>query len=345
MMDISKSHPTPEQFLSIIETQTMIARLGLDLEGVMAVVADRTQVLTAASGAVVEVVEGDEMVYRAATGSASGAQGLRLNKHTSLSGLCVRERTTLRCADTETDPRVDREACRRVGVRSMIVAPLFHDDAAVGVLKVLSREREAFDDTDVTVLELMTGLIAAAMFRASRTSSQALFHRATHDPLTGLASRALFLDRLNRVAREAEREGFSFSVLMIDLDGFKQINDVHGHAVGDAALREAANRIWRTVRQTDTVARLGGDEFAAILRIHQDAGTASMVVERMQAQFDPPLAVGETELQVGASIGSAEYPTDGKEPARLLEVADRNMYAQKRRSQDSAADGSGAEPS
>lgn len=312
----------------------MIARLGLDLEGVMAVVAERTQDLTGASGAVVEMLEGDEMVYRTATGTASGSQGLRLSKHASLSGASVRVRETLRCADVDTDPRVDREACRRVGVRSMIVAPLFHDEDAVGVLKVISREPDAFYDTDVVVLELMTGVIAAAIYHASRTSSEALFHRATHDPLTGLANRALFLDRLNLTARQAEREGFTFAVLMIDLDEFKQINDTHGHAVGDAALREAADRIWRSVRQADTVARLGGDEFAAILRVHNGADNARAVVSRMLEHLGPPLHVDGLELDIAASIGVAEYPVDGREPARLLEVADRDMYAQKRRTRE-----------
>src|SRR5262245_6093788 len=99
----------------------------------MNVVVQRAQRLSGASAAAIELREGDEMVYRAASGSAASALGLRLKIQTSLSGLCVRERVTLMCNDTESDPRVDREACRRIGVRSMLVVPLCTRGEVVGV--------------------------------------------------------------------------------------------------------------------------------------------------------------------------------------------------------------------
>lgn len=309
--------------MSIIDTQTMIARLGLDLEGVIAVVAERTQDLTGASGSAVEMVEGGELVCRAATGSVGGTQGLRTSNSAGLSGLCVQEGKALRSDYTESDPRLNGEAHRGAGIVSMIVAPLFHEDAAVGVLKVVSRDRVAFDDSDVAVAELMATVIGAAIFHASRSTSEALFHRATHDRLTGLANRARFFDRLKRTLREAEREGFRFAVLVVELDGFEQIQDSHGPAVGDAVLREVANRISGSIRQTDTAARLRGDTFAVILRSIESASSVDTVTNRMKDRVDGPFTSNELALDVTVSVGVSIYPEDGDAPHVLAEVADR----------------------
>src|SRR3954467_11948274 len=109
---------------TIIETQQEILANGHDVEDVMAIVVDRSRQVTEAHGAVVELVEGDEMVYRAVAGATAGTLGVRLARSSSLSGRCVEERAPLRCDDTEADERVDRDACRRIGIRSMIVVPL-----------------------------------------------------------------------------------------------------------------------------------------------------------------------------------------------------------------------------
>ena len=319
------------QLLAVIDTQTRIARLGLDVEGVMAVVAERAQALTGATGAVVEMVEGDNLVYRAATGSAGGTQGLRLARSNSLSGLCVEKREMLWCDDTEDDPRVDANATRRVGARSMVVAPLVHDDAAVGVLKVLSSQPRAFGDGDAELLALMTELISAAIYNAMRMSTEDLFHRATHDPLTGVANRSLFFDRLKRALAEAKREEAEFSVLVADLDDFKEINDSRGHAAGDAVLRAVAERMRACVRQVDTVARLGGDEFAVLLRTQGDADGARAVVDRMRSDIAEPVAFDGDRIAVGVSFGTATYPKDAREPAELVQTADERMYEDKRR--------------
>src|SRR5262249_47052236 len=148
------SEPTTAQLMTVIKTQTEIAKLGLDLAGVMEVVAQAALQVTGSGGAVVELAEGDDMVYRAVAGSAHGQLGLRLSRAASLSGLCVATASPLRCDDGETDPRVDRAACRKVGLRSMIVVPLIHLGHAVGALKVLSPEVAHFSDADMKVLSL-----------------------------------------------------------------------------------------------------------------------------------------------------------------------------------------------
>lgn len=326
-----------ERMLGVIKTQTEIVKLGLDLNGVMALVAERTQTLTNASGAVVELAEGEDMVYRAVTGMAANQLGLRLKLSTSLSGLCVRTGHSLNCEDSETDGRVDREACRRVGLRSMIVVPLKHNDSLVGVLKVLAKTPKAFDAADLAVLGMMSELIAAAMFHATKYETDALFHRATHDALTGLANRALFFDRLRQNLAQAQRNSERMAVLNLDMDGLKPINDLHGHRAGDAALKELANRIKSSARESDTVARVGGDEFGVILPNINDYQRASAQTQRLAQTIRSPFQFEGQQFDLDASIGLAMFPEDGDALEVLLEKADQSMYAMKRARKQSAA--------
>src|SRR5262249_33562113 len=150
------------------------------------------------------------------------------------SGLSVTTGTVLRCDDAELDDRVDREAVRRVGLRSMVVAPLRRGLDTIGVLKVMSDQVAAFSDADTQVLQLLAGFIATAMHNAAsyeRSQVQAL-----HDPLTGLPNRALFADRLKHAVAQLERRPSRLAVLYIDLDDFKPVNDQHGHSAGDELL-------------------------------------------------------------------------------------------------------------
>ena len=162
-----------QQLMSVIETQTAIAKLGIDLHAVMTLVANQVQKLVeAATGAIVELAEGEDMVYRAVSNQADHLLGLRLNRSTSLSGMCIEQRETLYCQDSETDPRVNREACRRVGLRSMAVVPLFYEEEVIGVLKIYSDQVQAFNEADLSLLESMSELIAAAMYHATKFSHQ-----------------------------------------------------------------------------------------------------------------------------------------------------------------------------
>ena len=119
--------------------------------------------LTFASGAVVEMLDGDEMVYRAATGKAKDRLGMRLHKDKSFSGLCIKENRLLNCKNAMQDPRVDKEACQKVGLRSMLVVPLIYQQDVVGVIKVFSTTTDAFDDVDGQILMLTAQIISAAI--------------------------------------------------------------------------------------------------------------------------------------------------------------------------------------
>lgn len=166
----------------VLEMQQLVTEAEFELDVFMQRVVDLAESLTGARGAVIELQEADEMVYRSASVSVREHLGLRLNRATSLSGLCVSEQRVLRCDDTEQDPRVDRDACRRVGVRSMLCTPLFEAGRSVGVLKVMGAEPHAFDEDDQYLLSLLAGSLGAALGRQlvlqSLKSSEEIFRTA-----------------------------------------------------------------------------------------------------------------------------------------------------------------------
>lgn len=322
--------PTREQLIQVINIQAEIAELGLDLGGVMQYVVEKSLSLVSADGAVIELAEDGEMVYRAATGMAKDQLGLRLKIDASLSGLCVMTGETLSCDDSESDPRVDRYACRRVGLRSMIVIPLKHRGITVGALKAMSAQPNKFEQRDVTLLGMLSEVVAAAMYFSVRYDNDDLFIKATHDGMTGLANRALFMDRLRNAVARTSREQNPSGVLMIDMDGLKQINDSHGHRVGDAVIIEFSSRLKKATRSTDTAARLGGDEFGVILSPLESSDGIVKAMQRINTEIESPFVFEDKQYQLKASIGSALIPKDGSEPEKVLEVADHRMYAAKK---------------
>jgi diguanylate cyclase (GGDEF)-like protein/PAS domain S-box-containing protein len=159
---------------------------------------------------------------------------------------------------------------------------------------------------------------------------QQLLHQAFHDPLTGLANRALFRDRVSHALTLARRHGHAITVLFLDLDDFKKVNDSLGHAEGDRLLVAAAERFRSCARATDTIARLGGDEFAILVEDSPGPDGHAAMVDRLTAAMAQPFMLGGTEVQVNASIGVAA--TSGGESADdLLRNADVAMYTAKRR--------------
>ncbi len=169
-----------ERQAAIIATQFEIATAGLDLNRVMHQVAEQSQQLTRASGAIVELSEGDELVYRAACGAMSGYVGTRLKIAASLSGHCFLSGKSFCCEDTESDPRVALELCRQVGIRSMLVVPLIYNRKTMGVLKVCSDQPQAFTGQDENTLQLLAGLLAAAIgYAAAFAAKQDLIAERT----------------------------------------------------------------------------------------------------------------------------------------------------------------------
>jgi diguanylate cyclase (GGDEF)-like protein/PAS domain S-box-containing protein len=163
-----------------------------------------------------------------------------------------------------------------------------------------------------------------------KEASAALQYTASHDALTGLPNRALMVDRLEQSLGSLARTGHGVTVLFIDLDGFKPVNDTHGHLAGDLLLQGVADRLRGCVRDSDTVARLGGDEFVVLSRDAADPAAAGVVAEKVLDVLRSPFDVGPAMVTVGASIGVSQAPRDGTDVESLLNAADAAMYDAKR---------------
>lgn len=157
-----------------------------------------------------------------------------------------------------------------------------------------------------------------------------LEHQATHDPLTGLANRVLFYRRLEEAMLHAAEEDFSLAIMYVDLDDFKLVNDVHGHAAGDALLQAVADRLHHVVRIADTAARLGGDEFALLFVGVQESDECPPLCEKVGKSVGQPVEFAGALLSPACSIGYALYPRDGLTVDTLLGAADERMYRAKR---------------
>ena len=319
-----------DKLFEIIKLQTEVAQQGMDIGNIMDLVVRRTQVITRAEGACVELIEKNGLVYSATSGMAEKFLGLRLNMENSLSGECIKMRVPLICNDIEKDERVNKNACRQIGIHSMIVIPFIYDDEVVGVLKVFSVEIDHFSEEDVSILELISGLIAAEMFNAMKNEESELFYKATHDSLTGISNRSLFYDRLRQKLSRALRNHEEFAILSLDMDGLKQINDTYGHRAGDAALKEIALRIKKIIGELNTVSRLGGDEFGVILTRVVDRNDIIEFIHQIDDAITKPFEFENIKINLKVSIGYAHFREDGIELESLIEKADQCMYEVKR---------------
>ena len=164
--------------------------------------------------------------------------------------------------------------------------------------------------------------------QARKAAQEALAHRALHDPLTDLPNRALFWDRLEQAMRLGQRTRSPVAVLILDLDGFKDVNDTFGHTVGDSVLQVLASRLNNSTRASDTVARIGGDEFAFVLPTADALGSSTFAQKVLRTVAEPIRLEGPT-VAVEASIGIAVYPHDGQDGQALVRRADEAMYRAK----------------
>lgn len=191
--------------------------------------------------------------------------------------------------------------------------------------------------TLVVIVILDLALLAAGLWvvrhyvAERKRNEQRLEHLAHFDALTGLPNRSLLLDRLGQAIAQARRHERALAVLFLDLDGFKFINDMFGHDVGDRLLRAVAERLGDCMRAGDTVARLGGDEFVILLGEISRKEDADNVARKVIAALDQPFVEGKQELLVTTSIGIGVYPGDGQDVQTLIKNADIAMYRAKAR--------------
>jgi diguanylate cyclase (GGDEF)-like protein len=213
-------------------------------------------------------------------------------------------------------------------------------------LQAQQQARQTFRNAFLYTLLLGLGAISLALLIAWRTlrkarqksqqireqmvelerSRAALHEEATRDPLTGLANRRLFYDRLQQAIRHAHRYGGKVGILYVDLDRFKDINDRHGHHIGDAVLTEVAKRLSSCIRDSDTVARLGGDEFVVLLDGVQGREDYQAAAHKIEQALNTETRFCGLDVDIAASIGQALYPDDGADEDALIRAADAAMY-------------------
>jgi len=172
-------------------------------------------------------------------------------------------------------------------------------------------------------------LIATYIIKCVSKQARKLEHQALHDELTGLANRSLFLDQLRKMIRRGQRQSISFSIVLMDLNRFKQVNDIYGHQVGDLLLQEVARRLNKYLRKIDTVARLGGDEFVVILE-SLSSDNVDKIIEKLTKIIAEPFLLSGKEITIGSSMGIASYPIHGQDCITLINRADAAMYEAKR---------------
>ena len=232
-----------------------------------------------------------------------------------------------RVAELPPEAHNERSEFEREGIQSILVVPLWQGTNLHGFVGFDAVRRQvAWDDHFIVGLRLMAQMVASAL--EARTLAERLHDQAFRDPLTGLPNRKLLEDRFAQAAGRVRRNGAGILVAVVDVDDFKQVNDSHGHAVGDQLLCEVGRRLQAAVRGTDTVSRMGGDEFV-VLAEECGAGALARLAGRLLGACEAPLEVDGQSLQVGLSIGVArgEAPVDGLDG--LLRAADAAMYRAK----------------
>lgn len=175
--------------------------------------------------------------------------------------------------------------------------------------------------TNVTYLRSITDLL-----RQVSDNRDEIARLANYDNLTGLPVMRLAEERINLMLSKAQRAKETIALLFIDLDGFKEVNDTWGHAVGDLLLVEAAKRLSSSLRKADTIARFAGDEFVIALGNVPDAATAEILASNLISTISEPVELYGNQIQVGASIGISLYPDDATDLKNLLMLADHAMY-------------------
>ncbi|ANT53985.1 EAL domain-containing protein [Mesorhizobium amorphae] len=257
--------------------------------------------------------------------------GIAVGPKVGSCGTAVYRREPVIVADVMQDPLWEdyREVVAPFGYRSCWSTPILsHQGAVLGVFAMYSMTVREPTGAETRLIDFTTRIAGIAIER--KLAEDQIHFMANHDVLTGLPNRALLEDRLSQALLYAQRYDRWVTVVFIDLDNFKLVNDTLGHNAGDVLLKTVANRMVECVRSTDTVVRLGGDEFVIVLFDQPtNVDLISETLQKIRAAIAEPVHLGRHRLRATASIGIANYPKDGTSPDTLLANADAAMYRAK----------------
>jgi diguanylate cyclase (GGDEF)-like protein/PAS domain S-box-containing protein len=257
--------------------------------------------------------------------------GLVIGPNAGSCGAAVHRRETVVVADVMSDPLWANhwELAAAHGLRSCWSTPILsHHGAVLGTFAMYSTIVREPTEVETRIVDAATRIAGIAIER--KQAEDRIHFMANHDALTGLPNRALLSDRLAQAVVYAQRYDRWVTVVFVDLDNFKFVNDSLGHNAGDELLKIVASRMVNCVRGTDTVVRLGGDEFVILLFGQpKNADMASTTLEKIRCAIAEPIRIDGHDLRVTCSIGLANYPNDGADPDTLLANADAAMYRAK----------------
>lgn len=231
-------------------------------------------------------------------------------------------------SDIRDDPFGANPMLAEFGLQAYAGFPIIAKGEAIGVIYALDREPRSYSEHDQDFMKVLAYRAASAVLNARLFAELEML--ATHDELTDLYNRRGFLRRADQELKRAQRFGDPFSALMIDVDYFKQVNDTHGHAVGDELLVEIADRLRGGCREVDVLGRLGGEEFAVIL-VETGAAEAREIAERLRRKVGAAAVETKVEaIETTVSVGVASISEARADVESLLDLADIALYAAKR---------------
>lgn len=306
--------------------------------------------LTRATGAVVLMAD-DRRRLRVASARGQMRKVARsaFGSGQTLAHACLRSHQVLHGDAALSDARIEGPACAEYSLHSLIATPLRFGEDVLGVLEVCSSVACAFDDIDTQAVALVGNALGGALGRhvalednarllarleaaleTTRAQAREYQDAALYDALTGLPNRAHFLARLEEACQQHQGCKDGFAVLFLDLDDFKAINDTHGHAMGDAVLRETAVALRSLLREGDLIARLGGDEFVVLLgSLRHGERDIRAIAAHLLKSLAAPRRIAGVEQGIAASIGWVVH--DGVAgTSALLATADAAMYRHKK---------------
>lgn len=316
--------PSQQRLLAIIELQNAILAAAMQADDVMKIVAERAATLTGATGGMIALVEGDDLVYRAIAGSGMPEVGMRLPRAASLPGRVISEHLPMIVDDIAKDDRVTPETPGGTSKGALVCVPLLYGEHPVGVIEVVSLLPNVFAEQDIETLALLGNIVAISLHRAYTYPRLPVDNM--HDPLTGLGNRRAFGERIDAELGRNRRYGHSFSLAVIELDGLESVTDRLGQAASDEIVREIASILKKHTRVIDACFRLAADEFAIVMPGTTLDG-AKVLAERFRVQINE--ARGENTVTSSFGVVAAGYETSDELVGRANAALDADRKSRR----------------